>query len=293
MSGSRASSSGDGSRAKCTIELEEHRSTVVLGEPALSALRHEQGFATADYGVSAVELGGRRGPRRRRAGRRPTSSSGCGSSRGTPRLGRELDDRVMPGRGGARGAGRSASRRAATPGRSRSRGSTTGAEPTATFACSRSKGASGPPPTPSSSSTARSWDASRVPPRDPERRPRRARLCPARGAPRDAELALGAGPRSSAGLGRGRLLRLRYTSRGSRARSSGNPALPCGGRGRTFERAGRSAPQGSALSPELRARGTGSATGEPAEGGPGLAQLADAAGAPSAELRVPGHPRRT
>jgi folate-binding protein YgfZ len=85
--------------AKCTIELEEHRSTVVLGEPALSALRHEQGFATADYGVTAVELVDREPP----DDAEPVAPDELERLRilaRTPRLGRELDERVMPAEAG-------------------------------------------------------------------------------------------------------------------------------------------------------------------------------------------------
>jgi tRNA-modifying protein YgfZ len=85
--------------AKCTIELEEHRSTVVLGEPALAALRPEQGFATADYGVSAVELVDARPP----DDAVPVAFDELERLRilaCTPRLGRELDDRVMPAEAG-------------------------------------------------------------------------------------------------------------------------------------------------------------------------------------------------
>ena len=85
--------------AKCTIELEEHRSTVVLGEPALVG-------ASARTGASDRRL--------RRLGRRALDAEAPDDAEPiardelerlrilarTPRLGRELDDRVMPAEAG-------------------------------------------------------------------------------------------------------------------------------------------------------------------------------------------------
>jgi aminomethyltransferase len=87
--------------ARCAIELEDHRSIVVLGaagEDFVSS-RHELALPNRDYGVPAVELLDADAPedagpievheleRRRILAR-------------TPRLGRELDDRVMPAEAG-------------------------------------------------------------------------------------------------------------------------------------------------------------------------------------------------
>ena len=71
--------------AKCEIELEEHRSTVVLGGT--------EGIANRDYGVPAVEV---------------LDSDADGDAdlerlrieAGTPLYGRELDDRVLPAEAG-------------------------------------------------------------------------------------------------------------------------------------------------------------------------------------------------
>ena len=74
--------------AKCEIELEEHTSAVVLGEA--------EGIPTADYGVPAVEV--------LDAGLEPTVSDDelelMRIRAGTPRFGRELDDRVLPAEAG-------------------------------------------------------------------------------------------------------------------------------------------------------------------------------------------------
>ena len=85
--------------AKCEIGLEEHGSTLVLGAEELVLNHHKLGFASRDYGVPAVELldaeplagveviGEEELERLRILAR-------------TPRLGRELDDRVMPAEAG-------------------------------------------------------------------------------------------------------------------------------------------------------------------------------------------------
>jgi tRNA-modifying protein YgfZ len=74
--------------AKCEIETEEHESTVVLGEGP-------DGIACPDYGVEAREV-------------LDTASDGADVEElerlrieaGTPRWGRELDDRVLPAEAG-------------------------------------------------------------------------------------------------------------------------------------------------------------------------------------------------
>lgn len=73
---------------KCEIEPEEHSSVVVLGEA--------DGIPTADYGVPAVEV--------LDAGLEPTVSDDelevLRIRAGTPRFGREIDDRVLPAEAG-------------------------------------------------------------------------------------------------------------------------------------------------------------------------------------------------
>ena len=79
--------------AKCAIAQEEHRSVVLLGASAVS------GIANHDYGVPAVELVDMEPP---------TDAAAIGADElerlrilaRTPRLGRELDDRVMPAEAG-------------------------------------------------------------------------------------------------------------------------------------------------------------------------------------------------
>ncbi len=75
-------------RAQCEIELEEHSSIVVLGET--------EGIRTADYGVPAVELLDQK--------REPTMGDDelevLRIRAGTPRFGREIDDRVLPAEAG-------------------------------------------------------------------------------------------------------------------------------------------------------------------------------------------------
>ena len=73
--------------AKCEIELEEHTSTIVLGEG--------EGIATLDYGVPAREL--------LDAGESEGDVEELERLRieaGTPRFGREIDDRVLPAEAG-------------------------------------------------------------------------------------------------------------------------------------------------------------------------------------------------
>jgi tRNA-modifying protein YgfZ len=74
--------------AKCEIQLEEHTSAVVLGEA--------EGIPTADYGVPAVEVLDR--------GLEPTVADDelelLRIKAGTPRLGREIDDRILPAEAG-------------------------------------------------------------------------------------------------------------------------------------------------------------------------------------------------
>jgi folate-binding protein YgfZ len=74
--------------AKCEIQLEEHTSAVVLGEG--------EGIPTADYGVGAVEvLDGDLAPT---VGQDELELLRIKA--GTPRLGREIDDRVLPAEAG-------------------------------------------------------------------------------------------------------------------------------------------------------------------------------------------------
>ena len=74
--------------AKCEIEPEEHTSAVVLGEG--------EGIPTADFGVPAVEV--------LDAGFEPTLDDDelelLRIRAGTPRFGREIDDRVLPAEAG-------------------------------------------------------------------------------------------------------------------------------------------------------------------------------------------------
>jgi folate-binding protein YgfZ len=74
--------------AKCEIEIEEHVSAVVLGET--------EGIPTSDYGVPAVEV--------LDAERDPTMADDelelLRIRAGTPRYGREIDDRVLPAEAG-------------------------------------------------------------------------------------------------------------------------------------------------------------------------------------------------
>ncbi len=87
--------------AKCAIEREEHRSVVVLGaaEDELVLNQHKLAVPNHDYGVVAVELVD---------GDVPDAAEPIGDDElerlriraRTPRLGRELDDRVMPAEAG-------------------------------------------------------------------------------------------------------------------------------------------------------------------------------------------------
>ncbi len=74
--------------AKCEIELEEHDSAIVLGGA--------EGIPTRDYGVEAVEV--------LDAGLEPTLDEDelelLRIKAGTPRYGREIDDRVLPAEAG-------------------------------------------------------------------------------------------------------------------------------------------------------------------------------------------------
>ena len=74
--------------ARCEIELEEHASFVVFGDT--------EGIPTADYGVPAVEV--------LDTELEPTVDADelelLRIKAGTPRLGREIDDRVMPAEAG-------------------------------------------------------------------------------------------------------------------------------------------------------------------------------------------------
>ena len=74
--------------AKCEIELEEHSSAIVLGDG--------EGIPTRDYGVDAVEV--------LDAGLEPTVGADelelLRIRAGTPRYGREIDDRVLPAEAG-------------------------------------------------------------------------------------------------------------------------------------------------------------------------------------------------
>ncbi len=83
--------------AKCEIALEEHRSVVVLGTEELDA--YELAVPNLDYGVPAVELVDAEPP----AGADTIGEEELERLRilaRTPRLGRELDDRVMPAEAG-------------------------------------------------------------------------------------------------------------------------------------------------------------------------------------------------
>ena len=84
--------------AKCEVAVEEHRSTVVLGLDDLASSRHER-VANRDYGVPAIEVLDAEPPE----DAEPISEDELERLRilaRTPRLGRELDDRVMPAEAG-------------------------------------------------------------------------------------------------------------------------------------------------------------------------------------------------
>jgi len=86
--------------ARCAIEPEEHRSVVVLGAASdLVSSRHELALPSRDYGVPAVEVLDADAPEDAEL------ISGDELERlrilaRAPRLGRELDDRVMPAEAG-------------------------------------------------------------------------------------------------------------------------------------------------------------------------------------------------
>ena len=85
--------------AKCEIRLEEHSSIVVLGGGEALVLNHHKIVPTRDYGVPAFELVDQELP----AGAQPIAQEELERLRiraRTPRLGRELDDRVMPAEAG-------------------------------------------------------------------------------------------------------------------------------------------------------------------------------------------------
>lgn len=85
---------------KCAIELEKHSSVVVLGAGEdFVANHHKLALPTRDYGVPALELVDADPPE----GAEPVSDQELERLRilaVTPRLGRELDDRVMPAEAG-------------------------------------------------------------------------------------------------------------------------------------------------------------------------------------------------
>ncbi len=84
--------------AKCEIAVEEHRSVLVLGGQELVS-NHHRVVANLDYGVPAVEVIDADPP----AGAEPIAEEELERLRilaRTPRLGRELDDRVLPAEAG-------------------------------------------------------------------------------------------------------------------------------------------------------------------------------------------------
>lgn len=86
--------------AKCEIEAEEHRSLLLLGaDSELVANQHELGVPNRDYGVPAVELI----DTDLSAAADPVEADELERLRilaGTPRFGREIDDRVLPAEAG-------------------------------------------------------------------------------------------------------------------------------------------------------------------------------------------------
>jgi tRNA-modifying protein YgfZ len=86
--------------AKCEIALEEHRSTLVLGAGDDFVVNHHKvAVPNADYGVPAIELVDEEPP----PDATPIGEDELERLRivaRTPRLGRELDDRVMPAEAG-------------------------------------------------------------------------------------------------------------------------------------------------------------------------------------------------
>ncbi len=85
--------------AKCAVEPEEHRSVVVLGAAEPPAGAQARSLPNRDYGVPAVELLDAAPP----SSAAPVPELELERLRilaRTPRLGRELDDRVMPAEAG-------------------------------------------------------------------------------------------------------------------------------------------------------------------------------------------------
>jgi tRNA-modifying protein YgfZ len=85
--------------AKCAIELEEHRSVVVLGAAEDLVSNHKLALPNRDYGVSAVEIVDEDAPEEAERIAEHELERLRILAR-TPRLGRELDDRVMPAEAG-------------------------------------------------------------------------------------------------------------------------------------------------------------------------------------------------
>ena len=85
--------------AKCEISPEEHSSLLLLGAGQDFVLNHHKLVPNRDYGVPAVELIDGEAP----AGAEPIADEELERLRilaRTPRLGRELDDRVLPAEAG-------------------------------------------------------------------------------------------------------------------------------------------------------------------------------------------------
>jgi aminomethyltransferase len=86
--------------AKCAIEPEAHRSVVLLGaEDEVPSSDHGLAVVTRDYGLPAVEVVDADAP----DGAEPIGEAALERLRilaRTPRLGRELDDRVLPAEAG-------------------------------------------------------------------------------------------------------------------------------------------------------------------------------------------------
>ena len=85
--------------AKCAIEPEEHRSVVVLGAAEDRVSNHTLALPNRDYGVSAVEIVDENAPEEAERIAEHELERLRILAR-TPRLGRELDDRVMPAEAG-------------------------------------------------------------------------------------------------------------------------------------------------------------------------------------------------
>ena len=86
--------------AKCEIELEEHRVRRRARRGGAVAPIDTSSAADRDYGVPAVELVDAEPPGERRADRGAEELERLRILARTPRLGRELDDRVMPAEAG-------------------------------------------------------------------------------------------------------------------------------------------------------------------------------------------------